>query len=497
MQTTSHRVRRLTWGVRAGTIAEAFETRKHLHDRWQELFEPAFDLAFDQLAVGDAILHVPRLDVRIRLGPGERIEHITAERIAGLLREQLQMLVGTRRPEDGLPGLWKHVEVQESHFATLLHYLRTGSLPWYDAGMRRDEIERDLRVTVHERAADLVVEIFHTTWSVASYRRLLQILPTQEALALVEAISRQIPEPWCEMLVRSVTAVLAGNRVARSRHTQLRVAAGLLSVFKRSAESGAMPDLASCVEGGLTPEEEKEIREVLASMPGPASDLALTEDEVEPSAAVPEPAGESVEANPTRTLTPQMSGEGIPSGDGSPVEAAHKDEKYPLTVGCAGIILLHPFIPMLLENTGMKEAEKPMLEPQVLERAAALLYFVATGSEEAYEWELGLINVLLGVHPSARLFLTEGLLAPREKEEAVGMLESAIGHWSILKNASVQGLQSSFLQRRGFLREEEREWRLHVEGESYDVLLDHLPWSIGVVKLPWMRKAILTEWPQH
>ncbi|MEO1401775.1 MAG: contractile injection system tape measure protein [Cyanobacteria bacterium J06635_1] len=37
-------------------------------------------------------------------------------------------------------------------------------------------------------------------------------------------------------------------------------------------------------------------------------------------------------------------------------------------------------------------------------------------------------------------------------------------------------------------------WLLQIERETYDILLDQLPWSIRVVKLPWMPKLLYVEW---
>jgi hypothetical protein len=33
-----------------------------------------------------------------------------------------------------------------------------------------------------------------------------------------------------------------------------------------------------------------------------------------------------------------------------------------------------------------------------------------------------------------------------------------------------------------------------VEKKGYDILLDYLPWGLGLVKLPWMNKPIYVLW---
>jgi hypothetical protein len=167
---------------------------------------------------------------------------------------------------------------------------------------------------------------------------------------------------------------------------------------------------------------------------------------------------------------------------------------FPLLAAHAGLILLHPFLPRFFESTGVKEPASVELSPFALPRAGALLHFLATGRDAAYEYDLVFIKVLLGLNPETPLCVSEGLLVEADPGETEALLESAITHWTALKNTSIAGFRSSFLDRRALLREEDNGWRLQVERQPFDVLLEHLPWSISVVKLPWMKRLIHTEW---
>ena len=44
------------------------------------------------------------------------------------------------------------------------------------------------------------------------------------------------------------------------------------------------------------------------------------------------------------------------------------------------------------------------------------------------------------------------------------------------------------------LSERDGGWLLRVERETYDVVLDHLPWSAAFIKLPWMDDLLRVEW---
>ena len=104
------------------------------------------------------------------------------------------------------------------------------------------------------------------------------------------------------------------------------------------------------------------------------------------------------------------------------------------------------------------------------------------------------MKLLLGLDPEDSFPVAEGLLGPADREECTALLEAVIEHWSALGHTSVAGLRTSFLQRDGLLRRVEAGWALHVDPAGFDVLLAHLPWSVSVVRLPWMPEPVYTEW---
>ena len=62
-------------------------------------------------------------------------------------------------------------------------------------------------------------------------------------------------------------------------------------------------------------------------------------------------------------------------------------------------------------------------------------------------------------------------------------------------DASIEGLRGTFLVRPGKLfRRDSGDDVLQVEGRSFDILLDRLPWGIGTIQLPWMKRILWVEW---
>jgi hypothetical protein len=155
----------------------------------------------------------------------------------------------------------------------------------------------------------------------------------------------------------------------------------------------------------------------------------------------------------------------------------------------AGAVLMHPFIEGLFSATGYY-AEGKLTAPQ---RAAGLLHYAVCGREEAAEWELPLLKVLCGIPLSGPL-PAEVRVSEAEQAEVEKMLESLIRYWAVLKNTSIAALRESFFQREGRLTYRDGYWHLKTEQRAYDVLLEHLPWGIGMIKLPWMTTILATEW---
>lgn len=210
----------------------------------------------------------------------------------------------------------------------------------------------------------------------------------------------------------------------------------------------------------------------------------------EPRTGPPLPPGKPLQSRPEPGLAAPATG----VRETRPRDTDARTAPFGQMVHHAGLVLLHPFLPRFFESTAIKETGRPALAPDVLPRAAALLHLLAVGNEEVFELELDFIKVLLGLPLDSPLPVSEGILRASDQEEVEALLSAVIGHWRVLKSTSVKGLRSSFLQRSGLLRETEQGFRLQITPAPFDMLLGQLPWGIGTIKLPWMKRAIFTEW---
>src|SRR5262249_44707249 len=143
-------------------------------------------------------------------------------------------------------------------------------------------------------------------------------------------------------------------------------------------------------------------------------------------------------------------------------------------INCAGVVLVHPFLPRFFEGLGITEQDR-LLQP---ERAICLLHYLATGQHFAPEYELLMSKVLCGLPLDAPVN-TRLELTAAEEEGTDSLLAAVIQHWDALGDTSVENLRGSFLVRPGKLSQRDGEYLLQVETRGYDVLLDRLPWGLG------------------
>ncbi|MDR6570903.1 contractile injection system tape measure protein [Chitinophaga ginsengisegetis] len=176
-------------------------------------------------------------------------------------------------------------------------------------------------------------------------------------------------------------------------------------------------------------------------------------------------------------------------------ESWAKVKKPPLDTiytGNAGLIILHPFIPYGFKRIGLVNDEG-FVNRDAQHRAVHLLQYMVNGKEIHAEHELALNKIMCAL-PLEEPVPAEILLTNEEKQLCEELLKVVIQRWEKMNNSSVEGFQAAFLQRDGALWEKDDDWWLRVEERGYDMILQTLPWGIGMIKTPWMEKTIYTEW---
>lgn len=160
-------------------------------------------------------------------------------------------------------------------------------------------------------------------------------------------------------------------------------------------------------------------------------------------------------------------------------------------IGNAGLVLAHPFLPMLFGRLDLlvsSDEGAPQLRGEQRARAVHLLQYLVDGRSDAPDAQLVLNKLLCGLEadfpaPPVVLRQEEQLLCDQ-------LLTAIIEHWHSIGKTSITGLRETFLQREGRLQWDDGQCTLTLQRAAFDVLLDRLPWSIAVIRQPWMRQAL-------
>lgn len=161
----------------------------------------------------------------------------------------------------------------------------------------------------------------------------------------------------------------------------------------------------------------------------------------------------------------------------------------------AGLVLLWPFLPELFRRCGwLDQAQRWRDEAGQRKAWRALAGLI--GRDEDHEQGHS-ARVLLGLEIDEPLDEAPQLDEAERAHlaDAVAAIEQA---WAAALPAMplAGGIATLFLRRRGIWRISQAGWQLTVEGAAQDVLLGRLPWSLGVVMLPWLDGLLTLDWPR-
>ncbi|NLR67455.1 hypothetical protein HGH92_24335 [Chitinophaga varians] len=349
----------------------------------------------------------------------------------------------------------------------LFHFLLHGVYPWWVLPDRAREW-KGVMLNIFFAPHPPITQLLH----------ILRTVPVAR-----ERLAAQFPADWQQQLLQQIapdvyTATLAAittlqQYIPRTRDiTGQAIRKWQLDILAQEQTALAEATLIASALSSLLPAGLSMLQTLVQeNLPGPLQ--ALVQQQLEQQAVISLKAKTNTSPPPEEKHT-----------------AAITDGYY---IHNAGLVLLAPFISRFLQYCGAAD-DKTLLRPGY---AAALLEWLATGRTDIGEEEMVLNKILCGI-PLSQTMERITVIEQAHQEEAASLLKMVISNWPALKNTSPDGLQASFLRRPGKLsvRENDGNWLLQVERESYDEwLLPDLPWGYNMVILPYTpHKMIWTEW---
>lgn len=171
-------------------------------------------------------------------------------------------------------------------------------------------------------------------------------------------------------------------------------------------------------------------------------------------------------------------------------EKLELDETFPISN--SGLVLAAPFLPYFFKGLGLVE-NKEFISKEAQNRGVLLIQALLDESYSYEESDLLLNKILCGMSPSEPI---EVNFSPSEleKEEIKNLLDAMVIRWTALKSTSGASMAKGFFRREGSLRRVDKGFQLQIPRISIDILLNRLPWTISIIKLPWMEETLYTEW---
>ena len=165
-----------------------------------------------------------------------------------------------------------------------------------------------------------------------------------------------------------------------------------------------------------------------------------------------------------------------------------------IPVNNAGLVLLNGYIELLFDRLGLLNGSRTFLNSEAPFNAIKYLQFLAAGTNDAEGDVLVLNKILCGLPLLIPVKHDLEVSAPN-KELIDGLIKAAIGQWPQIGQSSIDGFRGNWLLRDGLLVEYADKWELIVEKKAYDILIARSPFSLSVIKYPWMDKPIHVNWP--
>jgi hypothetical protein len=125
--------------------------------------------------------------------------------------------------------------------------------------------------------------------------------------------------------------------------------------------------------------------------------------------------------------------------------------------------------------------------------AVSLLHYMATGDTNPPEYMLPFNKLICGLAIEAVFEVAEPL-TNAQLTAADAFLAAVIANAPVLNDMSLNGFRGSYLLRQGSLSADVGCWLLRVERVTYDIVLEHFPWTWQWFKLPWMEYPVRVEW---
>jgi hypothetical protein len=498
--------------------------RTDIQNRVSQIYRQEIVPLLDQMLSNkstSSTLIIDRLEINIGRIAAGMLEQLLAKKISNALQESLNKIKTPAIPETKV--IVKHaVDKQESHsnIELVIYFLQTGVFPWWAQETTYALLEKAFLSVLNQNSAnfktvfpallqddEVITRLVYTFSDVLLMQSAEQLTSISMATLMLqkEQLStfftsqlsvQQLRAFWWLSVYQTIAgtslpsekdflektinlfihlAALKSNRTDLLQFLQNdRTVAGILEKITSFTNS---PLTTGKTEETLQKEKEEQ---TASSIINNIKVSSLRREHPEATKFSPDPLDPLASIN--KTDHQRTSGK---------LQFNDIDKIYILN---AGLVLLWPFLHRFFQNMGLAN-DKTFTDENNTERACLLLQYLATGStEDLFEAQLPLNKLLCGI-PLLHPLNMQWTISEEEKAIAENFLLAVIQNGGTgWKNLSINGLRQAYLNREGIISGRDGNWLLQIKRETYDILVDRLPWTVQVVKLSWMERLMFVEW---
>jgi hypothetical protein len=474
-----HIIQKQTIEIEFENIDDSFGVQDRVAQVFYETLQPRMEILLDEMFGKDKFVSIDKLEIDCGLLSMENWEEeFTKQAIQKL---QIELIEEKRKTVNGK-------ELKENAASeTFFFFLENGFLPWNKRISTISELEQLIKVE-----DEFIIRLKKLILQKLNVAKRLAFQFSEEFVAKIIAVFTENRKQETESLLAITEKVNAMESVllSQDRNQKQLINETILTVFAsenyKIRELEFFTFLLSKVENNdnLKSETGEIIRKLRAQ---PEKQNLEKEEILTESALIQRQEKASEKPDEPISLENQEPG----TRNQKPILETTKPSDT-IYINNAGLVLLHPFLPALFSHLKLIE-ENAWIDEAAVYKAILATQFMVTGKDETEEFDLVLNKILCGFE-SDEVVPTTIKLDEETKTECENLLKAVITHWEVLRNTSIDGLREAFLQRNGKLSKVDGGWLLQVEQKAIDILLNHLPWGIGIIKLPWMNEMIHVDW---
>ncbi len=178
----------------------------------------------------------------------------------------------------------------------------------------------------------------------------------------------------------------------------------------------------------------------------------------------------------------------------APVVSIPLDEEIYVENGGVGIIYLF-LITLFKAFNFLTEDKKAFVSTEAQIRAIHQIQYCCFGEIDSPEERMVMAKLLVGWGINTPLDPLETPFGTEDIENCDVILGMVCTQWGVMKNAGIDYLRKTFIQRDARLKYEGKDWVLRVEQNGIDVLKNKIPWGTNPIRMPWNDFVIEVEWP--